>query len=172
MPGGVVTATASAFYQLKMPTLKQTMPSIELSENHRRSISITLQLLDEALCAWNDWSDGKVKSGVLYRELDTLSPNQKSELRNKIGTTRQLMIRLRDDLDLPLRNVATSRSISGHASLLWEMLTELNSRGLTGYGTVSEELARYLDPIGDALTQQLSSITEMLSQPSETTSQA
>ena len=159
---------ALAFCRLRMRKLKQTIASIELSENHRRSISITLQLLDEALCEWTDWSEGRVKSGVMYRELDTLSPNQKSELRSKIGATRQLIIRLRDDLDLQLRDVATSRSIAGHASLLWEMLTEPNSRGLNGYGTVPEELEGYLDPIGETLTEQISSITAMLSQARET----
>ena len=35
------------------------MASIELSENHRRSISITLQLVDQALCEWDDWTNGR-----------------------------------------------------------------------------------------------------------------
>ncbi len=33
---------------------KKQMASIELSENHRGSISITLQLVDQALCEWDD----------------------------------------------------------------------------------------------------------------------
>jgi hypothetical protein len=146
------------------------MASIELSENHRRSISIILQLLDEALCEWSDWSEDRVKSGVMYRESDTLSDTQKKQLREKIGAIRELIMRVRDDLGLQPKNVATSRSIAGHTSLLWEMLTEFNSRGLSGYGTVPEELARYLDPIGETLTEQMSSITAMLSQARETAS--
>jgi len=144
------------------------MTPIELSENHRRTISISLQLLDEALCEWSDWTDGRMRAGVMYCELDTLSHTQRHDLREKIESIRRLIIRLRDDLHLPTRDVATSRSIAGHASLLWEMLTELNSRALRAYGTVPEPLARYLDPIGETLSGEMSSITAMLAQARET----
>jgi hypothetical protein len=63
---------------------KSTGASIELSENHHRSISITLQLVDKALCEWDDWTKGKLRVGVMYRQSDTFSPEQKNELRNKI----------------------------------------------------------------------------------------
>jgi hypothetical protein len=144
-------------------------PVLDLSENHRRTISITLQLVDEALSEWSDWCHGKVRSGVMYRQVDTLSETQKVELRHNIETIRQTIIRLRDDLDLEPKNDSTAHSIAGHASLLWEMLTELNSRGLQGYGKVSEELGHYLDPIGEKLTEQMSAISGLLSQPKGTT---
>jgi hypothetical protein len=70
---------------------KQKMASIELSENHRRSISITLQLVDQALCEWDDWTSG-----------------------------------------------------------------------LGGYGRVPEELGRYLDPLGEKLTEQMNAIIALL----------
>ena len=141
------------------------MPPAELSENHRRSISIRSQLIDEALCDWDRWIDGKLKRGVIYREVDTLSENQKRELRKKIEETRQLIIRLRDDLHLQSKMVPTARSIIAHASLLWEMSTELNSRGLTAYGMVPEGLTHYLDPIGEKLAKQMNAITALLSEP-------
>jgi hypothetical protein len=141
---------------------KQKMASIELSDNHRRSISITLQLVDQALCEWDDWASGRLQSGIMYRQMDTLSAIEKQQLKNKIANVRELIVRLRDDLDLEPKNVATARSIAGHASLLWEMLTELNSRGLSGYGTVPEELGRYLDPIGEKLTEQMNAIIALL----------
>jgi hypothetical protein len=141
------------------------MGSIELSENHRRSISITLQLVDQALCEWDDWTSGRLQSGVMYLQMDTLSAIQKRQLKNKIANVRQLIVRLRDDLDLEPKNVATARSIGGHASLLWEMLTELNSRGLQGYGKVPEELGQYLDPIGEQLAAEMNKIASLLSKP-------
>ncbi len=143
---------------------KKQMASIELSENHRRSISITLQLVDQALCKWDDRSNGRVQSGITYRQLDTLSPVQKNELQKKITKVRQLVVRLRDDLGLEPKNVATSHSIIGHASLLWEMLTELNSRGLQGYGKVPDELGHYLDPIGEKLAKEINAIVSLFSQ--------
>lgn len=141
------------------------MASIELSENHRRSISITLQLVDQALCEWDDWANGKLRSGVMYRQVDTLSLTQKRELRDKIGKVRQLMVRLRDDLGLEPKNIPVSQFIIGHASLLWEMLTELNSRGLQAYGKVPEELTRYVDPIGEQLAAEMNETARLFSKP-------
>lgn len=140
------------------------MASIELSENHRRSISITLQLLDKALCEWSDWSAGKTKSGVMYREQDTLSSSQKSDLRSKIDEIRKLIVLLRDEFDLQLKNVATAHAIATHSSLLWEMLAELNIRTLQAYGTVPEGLGAHLDPIGEQLAEHMSAITRLLAQ--------
>ncbi len=144
---------------------KQPMASIELGENHRRSISIILQLVDQALCEWDDWASGRLYSGIMYRQLDTLSAVQKRELQNKIARVRQLLVRLRDDLELEPKNVATSQSIIGQASILWEMLTELNSRALQGYGKVPAELGRYLDPIGEQLAAEMNEITSLFSKP-------
>lgn len=141
-------------------------PLIELSENHRRSISITLQLVDKALCEWNDWANGHVQSGVMYCQRDTFSTAQKIELRNRIAKIRQLMVRLRDDLRLTVNVVGTSQLIVGQAAVLWEMLTDLNSRGLNGYGKVPEELASYLDPIGETLCDEMNAIARLFSQPS------
>jgi hypothetical protein len=143
----------------------QKMAPIELGENHRRSISITLQLVDQALCEWDDWARGRVRSGIMYRQVDTLSPIQKQELQDKIGKVRQLIMHLRDDLGLEPKNVPTSQFIIGHASLLWEMLTELNGRSLQAYGKVPGELGRYLNPIGEQLAAEMNEIARLFSKP-------
>ena len=51
----------------------------------------------------------------------------------------------------------------GGATVLWEMLCELNSTSLRGYGEVSAELAQYLDPLGETLTQQMYEIARLVS---------
>ncbi len=138
---------------------------IELSENHRRSVSITLQLVDKTLCQWDDWTNGQVRSGVKYCERDTFSATQRNELRNKIAKIRQLVTRMRADLQLEAAVIATSQSILGQSALLWEMLIELNGASLQGYGKVSEELARYLNPIGEQLGSEMNEISRLFSQP-------
>jgi hypothetical protein len=60
---------------------ESTRRSIKLSDNHRRSISIVLQLLDKALCEWDVWIDRPPQAGVMYHQQDTLSPAQKKNLR-------------------------------------------------------------------------------------------
>jgi hypothetical protein len=146
---------------------RQKMALIELSENHRRSVSITLQLVDQALCEWDDWANGRLRSGVMYRQLDTLSAVQKRALQNKVAELRQLILRLRNDLGLEAKDVATSQFIIGHASVLWEMVTELNGRALQAYGEVPEELGRYLDPIGERMAKEINSIASLFSQSND-----
>jgi hypothetical protein len=146
---------------------RQKMALIELSENHRRSVSITLQLVDQALCEWDDWANGRLRSGVMYRQLDTLSAVQKRALQNKVAELRHLLLRLRNDLGLEAKDVATSQFIIGHASILWEMVTELNGRALQAYGEVPEELGRYLDPIGERMSREINSIAGLFSQSND-----
>jgi hypothetical protein len=140
-------------------------PRIKLSENHRRSISVSLQLLDQALCEWDDWSKGRVRKGVIYPQEDTFSSQEKNELQCRIANVRHLILRLRDDLQLDAKIVATSQSIVGQAAVLWEMLTGLNTQGLQGYGRVPEDLSRYLDPIGDKLAEEMNEVAKLFSQP-------
>jgi hypothetical protein len=91
---------------------------------------------------------------------------QKRELRDKIADVRQLIVRLRDDLQLTPSKPATSQLIVGQATVLWETLADLESRSLQGYGHVPEELARYLDPIGKQLAEEMNEISQLFSQPS------
>jgi hypothetical protein len=147
-----------------------TSPPAKLDENHRRSISITLQLVDKALCEWDNWAKGQVQSGVMYRQQDTFSPAQKSELGAKIAKIRQLMVQLRDDLQLQTRVVATAQSMVGQAALLWELLIEMDSRSLQGYGKVPDELAHYLNPIANQLGTEMNKISRLFSRPTSTVS--
>jgi hypothetical protein len=132
-----------------------------LDANHRRSISVSLRLVDKALCDWERLARGQVSSGVLYQERDTLSPGQKKEFQLRIANVRHLIAHLRRDLILESETTATSQVIIGQANVLWEMLTELNSRSLSGYGTVSPELANYIDPIGKELAAQMYQISSL-----------
>jgi len=144
---------------------ESTSRSIELSDNHRRSISTVLQLVDKALCEWESWIDRPPKGGIMYQQRDTLSATQKKRLRQKSLMVRKLILLLRDDLQLEPSRPASSRMVVGQSTILWEMLAELNSRSLEGYGRVPEELAQYLDPIGEKLTAEMSEISLMFSRP-------
>jgi hypothetical protein len=142
---------------------ESTSRSIELSDNHRRSISVVLQLVDKALCEWDAWIERPPSAGVMYQQQDTLSPTHKKRLRQKSSVVRELILRLRDDLQLEPSRPASSQMVVGQATILWEMLVELNSRSLEGYGRVPEELAHYLDPIGEQLAAEMNEISLLFS---------
>ena len=101
----------------------------------------------------------------MYQQQDTLSAKQKIELRRGIEGLRKVMAGLRDELQLVPGAPGTAQLILGQATILWEMLAELNSSSLRGYGEVSPELAQYLDPLGASLTQQMQAITALFSEP-------
>ena len=143
--------------------------SIELQENHKRSISVSLHLLDNGLCEWEQWMSGQVPSGVMYQPQDTLTVAAKKELRTRIKNMRESIVRLRDDLKLDPARPRTTSLIVGQATVLWEMLAELNSSSLHGYGTISPQFAAYIDPIGESLTQQMHEISALFSKPTEGT---
>jgi len=57
---------------------------------------------------------------------------------------RDLIVRLRDDLDLQAKTARAGHSILAQASLRWEMLTESNSRG---FCAPTERFPKNLDAI-------------------------
>jgi hypothetical protein len=81
-----------------------------LNDNHRRSLSIILQLIDETLCRWDEWSRGHVRSGVMYCEQDSFRAAQKAEMVSRIVALREVIERLRRDLELDVKMVRTSES--------------------------------------------------------------
>jgi hypothetical protein len=136
---------------------------VNLSENHKRSISTSLHLLDKQLCQWEQWINSPPKPGVMYQQQDTLSAEQKRELQCRIAQLRHEILRARDELKLTPARPDTSSLIAGDANVLWEMLCELNGTSLQGYGEVPAELAQYLNPIGKALTEQMYEISKFFS---------
>jgi hypothetical protein len=145
--------------------MKTTLPPTELSDNHRRSISTSLHLVDKELCQWEQWIERPPAPGVMYQQRDNLSARDKTDLRRRIAGLRADILRVRDDLQLHPAKPSTASLLVGQANVLWEMLAELNGSSLRGYGKVSSELAQYLDPIGESLSQQMYEISALFSKP-------
>ncbi|MFN2622920.1 MAG: hypothetical protein ABR611_08760 [Chthoniobacterales bacterium] len=143
----------------------QPHKGLSFGENHLRTIMISLRFLDKNLCEWERWARGEVPGGAMYQPRDTLSADQKKKLLTEIAEARRLIARVRDDLKLVPETAASSRLIVGQATILWEMLAELNSRSLGAYGAVSQEIADYIDPVGDQLTEAMKRVSALLSRP-------
>lgn len=135
-----------------------------VSANHKRTISISLHLVDQRLCEWEQRLEGHVEKGVMYQLQDDLTPTQRKELRRRIAKTRARLDSLRKKLGLNPATPSLARMIVGQATILWEMLAELNSGGLRGYGSVPASLAKIIDPAGEALVDGLSEIVRLMSQ--------
>jgi hypothetical protein len=121
-------------------------PIVEINDNQLRRIGVSLGLLDQGLCEIRQWAEGHEYQSVLYHERNDLAPHQKMKILMVIGEIQGLIVDLRDLLNLDERIIEASRTIRAQCSMLWEQVSELQSRHLKGYGKVSPSLAESLDP--------------------------
>jgi hypothetical protein len=134
------------------------VPSADLGENHRRGISTTLIFLDEALCEFEQWANGREARSVLYREVNAVSPAQRDELRAAIRDLRATLRRLKRELHLEGMVVSGVQSIWAKCSSLREHLVELEGKHLRRYGAVTPALASYLDGAVQELLERMDRI--------------
>jgi hypothetical protein len=121
-------------------------PVVQVGANHRRGISTTLTFVDEALCEFEQWAKGRALVSVLYRERNTLSPQQRRALLAEIARVRRLLREVQDSLGLAASTQDAAQAIWGRCSALREHIVELEGKHLRRYGKVSPDLAAFLDP--------------------------
>jgi len=138
-------------------------PMVEMNANQRRGITVSLGLLDQALCEIRQWAEGREFQSVLYRERNDLSPQQRAKILTLIGEIQEIISDVKDSFTLNERIIEAVRSIRGHSSILWEQVLELQSRRLRRYGAVSPSLAEYLDPKVEGITQRLLHLSDVVS---------
>jgi soluble P-type ATPase len=129
-----------------------------LGENHLRTISVTLSLLDEAAGEFLAWAGGRAGESALYAERNTLAPGARRVIAAEAAAIRGALADLRDDLGLGRRERDAARDIAARCALLWESLCELDASRLRGYGEVPPTLAAYLEPRIAALIRRLDRI--------------
>jgi hypothetical protein len=117
-----------------------------INENQRRSIATALGLLDETLCLFEAYANGREVRSVCYEEQNRLTARQRRDLLRVIGRFRAVMEEMKQTMNLPSTVVDVRQRIWGHAAGFWEVLAELDSKRLRAYGPVSSDLAAYLDP--------------------------
>lgn len=139
---------------------------IQVGPNHRRGISTTLTFLDEALCQFEEWAEGRERGSVLYQERNTLSPEQREALLGEIARLRSLLRDARDRLGLTARTQDAVQAIWGSGSALREHIVELEAKHLRRYGKVSPDLAAFLDPHVEELLAGIDRILTVVNPPS------
>ncbi len=76
----------------------QVIPKFQL-KSHKNGIETTLGLLDETLLEFEAWAHGRENRSVLYRELNTLSEDQREKILIQVQKIRAVLGEIRDDLD-------------------------------------------------------------------------
>ncbi len=141
--------------------MKEMFPS--LSESHQSRIRITLAILDEALCKFAEWAQGREVRAVLYAEENELSLRQKEEILVDVHGIRQIMRELSDNLRLEANPQSVTKAILASCYILWVDVMESTGKHLRGFGEPSQELVNYLDPKLHRILQYLDHIKVLLS---------
>jgi len=139
----------------------QPGPAIPLNESHRRAVTITLRMMDQMLCEFEEYARGREIHSVFFEEQNSLTARQKTALLAEIEKVRGLMEEIKNHLSLEGEVENVSNSMWGRASAFWEVLVETTSRHLKRYGEAPAGLAEYLDPRMEALIQHLGVITKL-----------
>ncbi len=134
------------------------------ANNHVRAVNTTLALLDEQLCAFLRWAQGRQATGVLFRERNNLSAAARGHIRHEVEAMRHILREMRQSLGL-------SPSVQDAADAIWswcwtllEPLQELTGKRLRRYGDPPPGLAGYLEPRVMALCDHLERILNITSE--------
>jgi hypothetical protein len=138
------------------------MGGIAVSANQKRSIATSLALLDETLCLFEEYAQGREVRSVLYQERNALTERQRNDLLMEIASIRATMREMKQTLSLSVHVVDVGKRIWGHGAGFWEVLAELEGRRLKAYGNVSVELSEHMDPRSAALLQGMMRVSEIV----------
>ena len=105
-----------------------------LNKRHQRPLASRLTVLDEAICDFERWAQGRGVESVLFAERNDLTEEQTQLLRGEIAEMREILSELRDALHLEPSVRQAKQDIASRCSLLWEMLIELQPKYLRRYG--------------------------------------
>jgi hypothetical protein len=127
-------------------SMEEKLSFPDLSDTHRRGIGATLKVLDEVLCGFEHWAEGREVHSVLYSERNGLSAEQRETMRSEIADIRETLAELRSTLRLEGTVQEVTNIIRGECAVLWSNLVELESKRLGRYGPPPPDLGEYLDP--------------------------
>ena len=134
---------------------------IIIRQSHRRAISVTLTLFDEALCGFDRWAEGQEVRSVFFEILNPLSDEQRKRLLIELAELRKLLLEIRDFLGLDRTVDSVPKMIVGKCAVMWSPIVELEGRYLKGYGEVPNALEEYLNPRANQLIEGLRRISQI-----------
>jgi hypothetical protein len=134
------------FLTMASENMGQRFSFPDLRDTHRRGIGATLKVLDEVLCGFDQWVEGREVHSVLYTVRNGLSAEERETMRSEISAMRETLAELRSTLCLEGTIEDVRTIIRGECAILWSSLVELESKCLGRYGPPPPDLGEYLDP--------------------------
>jgi len=138
------------------------MKEIKITEAQKNSISSVLLILDETMDEIEELCMTQDEKGILYDVVNNLSEKEKGRVVEDINRIREVIREIARGINIKKKRYETKRLISSRIASLWEMIYEIESNRLKGYGDVSKSLKEYLDPEVDKIIHLLNDIEGVL----------
>lgn len=136
--------------------------NIKVTVAQKNSISSVLLILNEVIDDIEGLCNTEDKKSILYDVVDNLSKKEKNMVFETTGKIKELIKNITETLDIKKKKYETKNLISSRVASLWEIVCEIESKRLKGYGDVSKSLKEYLDPRVAMITKLLEKIGEIL----------
>ena len=138
------------------------MKEIKITEAQKNSISSVLLILDETMDEIEELCMTQDEKGILYDVVNNLSEKEKGRVVEDINRIREVIREIARGINIKKKRYETKRLISSRIASLWEMIYEIESNRLKGYGDISKSLKEYLDPEVDKIIHLLNDIEGVL----------
>ncbi|MCM8761879.1 MAG: hypothetical protein NC929_00980 [Candidatus Omnitrophica bacterium] len=135
---------------------------IKITVAQKNSIASVLLILNEVIDEIEDLCRTEGRKSILYEVVNNLDDKEKANVLKTTGEIKELIKNISTALNIKKKRYETKRSISSRVSSLWEMICEIESKRLKGYGEVSVSLKEYLDPAVSRIIRLLKNIEVFL----------
>ncbi|MCM8777750.1 MAG: hypothetical protein NC905_05770 [Candidatus Omnitrophica bacterium] len=135
---------------------------IKITVAQKNSIASVLLILNEVIDEIEDLCRTEGRKSILYEVVNNLDEEEKANVLKTTGEIKELIKNISTVLNIKKKRYETKRSISSRVSSLWEMICEIESKRLKGYGEVSVSLKEYLDPAVSRIIRLLKNIEVFL----------
>ncbi|MGE0353036.1 MAG: hypothetical protein AB7I33_11905 [Gemmatimonadales bacterium] len=142
------------------------MESLPLTEPQRRHLSVFLEVVDEGIGELLQAIEAPPRAaGVLGPETNDLPPGFAHEAAGELAGARRLLRELIGQLGLAPAPRSRRQRVRALLSSMIVNLEDAGSRGLRGYGPVTDGIRRNLDPPLQAIRSRLIRAAEALDRP-------
>jgi len=126
----------------------------ELPQALASGIGVTLLVIDEALRDVARLASEDPTPSPLQLNTNTLSIEERSQIAAAVQHMQETMCGMRTTLRLTPERRDSRDAIRSICSIIWQGLTDIESKRLKRYGEVPRDLAGYLDPLLRNLSDQ------------------
>jgi hypothetical protein len=120
------------------------MNKIALSENHRRSVSSSIHIIEKMLIEIENVM-AHPDNGQMIKTINDMPDMDKTHFKSALSNIKTEIKYISEKYSLKPEEIKMSRLINSRKAKMWETVTDTNSRKLKGFKEFPKELAEEFD---------------------------